>query len=259
MKIKYIASLIIIGLLTAVSSSKAQDWTTLRLATEGAFPPFNFMSTDGTAKGFDVDIGNAVCKAAKIKCVWVIQDWDGMIPALKAKKFDAIIAQMSITKDRLKQIDFSNKYANTPSAFIVPKDSDIVQTSVKDLAGKKIGTQVSTIQADFLEDVYKDSSIKLYSKQDEANLDLVNGRLDAVIADKAALDDFLKTKEGNNFKFTGKEYSDPKIFGIGAGIAIRKGNPNLKKLLNDALALIIANGTYKTINDKYFSFNIYGE
>lgn len=259
MKIRIIISLIIVGFLATISTARAQDWTNLRIATEGAFPPFNFMSADGRAKGFDVDIGNAICKTAKIKCVWVIQDWDGMIPALKSKKFDAIIAQMSITKDRLKQVDFSNKYANTPSSFIVSKNSDIVETSAKDLAGKRIGTQVSTIQADFIEDVYTNSSIKLYSTQDEANLDLINGRLDAVIADKAALADFLKSEKGSNFKFTGKEYSDPERFGIGAGITIRKGNPNLKKLLNEAIATIIADGTFKAINDKYFSFNIYGE
>ena len=126
-------SVLFVGMLLAVvaTSAGAKEWKEIRIATEGAYPPFNFVDADGTLKGFDVDIANALCEEMKAKCTLVANDWDGMIPGLQAGKFDAVIASMSITEDRLKQIDFTNKYYSTPLAIAVAKDSPITEMKVE--------------------------------------------------------------------------------------------------------------------------------
>jgi len=229
----------------------------VRVGTEGAYPPFNFKDASGELKGFDIDIAKALCAAMKAECSFVAQDWDGIIPALLAKKYDAIIASMSITDERKKKVDFTDKYYSTPAKFIVDKKGGISDVSVDGLKGKTVGAQGSTIHANFLEDVYKGANVKLYKTQDEANADLAAGRLDAILADSAVLNDWLKTKDGNCCKFTGPGFNDPKYFGVGAGIAVRKGDDELREALNKAIKTILDDGTYKKINDKYFPFSVY--
>ncbi|MCK0209808.1 ABC transporter substrate-binding protein [Starkeya koreensis] len=241
-----------------LSGASAKEWKTVRIGTEGAYPPFNYIE-NGELKGFDVDIAKALCAKMKVECTFTAQDWDGIIPALLAGKYDAIVASMSITEERKKQIDFSKKYYNTPASFVVPKNSTVTATDPASLKGKVLGAQGSTIHSNYLEDVYAKAGaeVKLYGKQDEANLDLANGRLDAVLADKVVLLEWLNTDEGKCCKFTGAEYKDPKYFGEGVGVGIRKDNPELVALFNKAIDEIIADGTYKTINDKYFPFSVY--
>lgn len=235
------------------SGAYAQSSKTLRLGTEGAYPPFNFIDKDGKVKGFDIDIGDALCAEMKRKCEWVTQDWDGIIPALKNKKFDAIIASMSINETRKKQVDFSDRYYFTPGMMIARTGSGFKQNA---LAGKTVGVQVETIHAQFMEARYKDVSLKQYKTQDEANLDLANGRLDIVMADSAVLDEWVKGNGGAaKFERVGDFIRDP-ILGNGAGIAVRKGDKALTEAFNKALAAIKANGTYAKINDKYFEFDI---
>ena len=229
----------------------------IRIGTEGAYPPFNFKDASGELKGFDIDIAKALCAEMKADCTFVAQDWDGIIPALLAKKYDAIIASMSITEERKKKVDFTDKYYSTPAKFIVDKKSGITDVSAGALKGKNVGTQGSTIHSNFLEDVYKGSNIKLYKTQDEANADLAAGRLDAILADSAVLFEWLKTKDGKCCQFTGPDFTDPKYFGLGAGIAVRKGETELTASFNKAIKAILVNGTYKKINDKYFPFSVY--
>ncbi|MCB1491380.1 MAG: ABC transporter substrate-binding protein [Rhodobiaceae bacterium] len=235
----------------------AKDWTTVRIGTEGAYPPFNYVDSNGQLQGFDVDIAKALCEEMKVECTFVAQDWDGIIPALLANKYDAIVASMSITEERKQKVDFSDKYYSTPPALIAPKDTDLTATDPAALAGKTIGAQSSTTHATFLEDKYPDSTIKLYATQDEANLDLASGRLDAVAADSVVLGEWLKTDDGACCKMVGPMENDPKYFGDGAGIAVRKGEDDLREMFNKAIAAIIANGKYKEINDKYFDFSVY--
>src|SRR4029079_17488304 len=121
-----------------IGSANAEE-KVLKIGTEGAYPPFNNLTADGKLEGFDIDIGNALCEQMKVKCEWVTQDWNGIIPALQAGKFDAILASMSITPERAKQVDFTNKYYTTPSALAVPKDSPLKGVTKEDLAGKTIG------------------------------------------------------------------------------------------------------------------------
>jgi arginine/ornithine transport system substrate-binding protein len=230
----------------------------LRLGVEGAYPPFSEMGADGKLKGFDIDIAFALCERMAVKCELVQAEFDAMIPALRAKKFDAIIASMSITPERLKAVDFSDKYYNTPARVVTRADATF-DISVEGLKGRKIGVQRTTIHDRYATATFKGAQIVRYAKQDEVFLDMVNGRLDATLADSVAAEQgFLKTPTGKAFAFRGPVFNDPAFFGIGAGIAVRKGDKALVGKLNTALAAIRADGTYKKLNDKYFSFDVYG-
>lgn len=231
---------------------------TLKIGTEGAYPPFNNLNSAGELEGFDIDIAKALCEEMKAKCEFVTQDWDGIIPALQAGKFDAIIASMSITDERKEKVDFTNKYYNTPPAIVAPKDTDIKGITKEDLAGKTIGVQGSTTHSNYAEATFTDSEIKSYPTADEYKLDIVNGRLDAVNDDIVVLSQWLATPEGACCKVVGTIKPVPEIHGLGAGIAIRKGETELAQKFNAAIDAIRSNGKYKEINDKYFTFDAFG-
>ncbi|KKJ76043.1 nickel transporter [Kiloniella litopenaei] len=229
----------------------------LRIGVEGAYPPFSSIDTNGNVVGFDIDIANALCEEMKVKCTLVVQDWDGIIPALNAKKYDAIIASMSITEERKKKVDFSEKYYNSPARFLRKKGSGI-EITAESMKGKTVGVQRGTIHDTFITAEFPDTEIKRYGTQDEAYLDIAAGRVDLLIADSIAMDDgFVKTDAGKDFEFVGPSYSDPKYFGDGAGIAVRKSDTELRDRFSAAIKAIRGNGVYKAINDKYFDFDIY--
>jgi polar amino acid transport system substrate-binding protein len=218
------------------------------------------VATDGSLVGFDVDIGNAMCEKAGVKCTWVAQDWDGIIPALLAGKYDAIVASMSITEERKKTIDFSDKYYNTPTVIVGPKGVEMTADDAG-LAGKIIGVQVSTIHQDYVQTHFGDAvaEIKLYLTQDEANQDLVAGRIDATQADSIALDAFLATEAGAACCETkGAVADDPVILGRGVGVGLRKGEEELKAKFNAGIAKVLSDGTYEKISAPYFKSSIYG-
>ncbi len=230
----------------------------LKVGTEGAYPPFNNLTADGKLEGFDIDIANALCAQMKMKCEIVTQDWDGIIPALQAGKFDAIIASMSITAERKEKVDFTRKYYNTPPAILVPKDSTIADITPEALKGKSLGVQASTTHFNYAEAKYGDSDIKGFPSAQEYQLDIASGRVDAVMDDVMVLNGFLATPEGACCKLLGTIATDPVIHGEGAGIAVRKGETALAEKLNAAIDAIRASGEYKTIQDKYFKFDVYG-
>jgi polar amino acid transport system substrate-binding protein len=240
-----------------LGAAQAQE-KVIKIGTEGAYPPFNNLTPDGKLEGFDVDIAKALCDEMKVKCEFVTQDWDGIIPALQAGKFDAIIASMSITDERKKQVDFTDKYYNTPPAIAAPKDSDIKGATKEDLADKTIGVQGSTTHSNYAEATYTDSEVKLYPTADEYKLDIANGRLDAVSDDIIVLQEWLKSEQGACCKIVGTITPVEEIHGPGAGIAIRKGENELREQFNAAIKAIRDNGKYKEINDKYFDFDAYG-
>jgi len=243
----------------AAMPALAADWSKLRIGVEGAYPPFSEVGPDGKLKGFDIDIAYALCTQMKAQCTLVQQDFDGMIPALQARKFDAIIASMSITPERQQSVNFSDKYYSTP-ARLVAKSGSKLQTTPEGLKGKKIGVQRSTIHDRYATDMFKGAEIVRYTKQDEVFLDLAAGRIDATLVDSVAADvGFLKTPAGKGFGFVGPTYTDVKYFGIGAGVAIRKSDTDLQAKFNEALKAIRANGTYKKIEAKYFDFDVYGD
>ncbi len=239
-------------LLLAVASTAQAE--TLRIASEGAYPPFNYVDSDNKLHGFDIDIANALCERMKVQCTIVVQDWEGIIPALMAKKYDAIVASMNVTDERKKKIAFTNRYYRTPLSIAVAKDSKITdaQTSFK---GLTVGAQSYSTQAIYAEEHYgaAGANVKLYPTNDEAASDLAAGRLDGVIADKYPL---LAWVEGAG-KDCCKIIGDVNGTNTDASIAVRKDDHALRERLNKALDEIVADGTYKKISSRYFAFDIY--
>ena len=186
-------------------------------------------------------------------------DWDGIIPALLEKKCDAIMASMSATPERAQVIDFSAKYYQVPNRFVAKADAGLTDTP-EGMAGKTVGVQRGTIHQAYMEAHYPDTKLALYGTQDEADLDLVAGRVDALMADMISLQDgFLKTPAGEGFAFFGEEnHYDPAIHGTGAAIGVRKDDTALRDKFSAAIIAIRADGTYQGISEKYFGTDIYG-
>lgn len=237
----------------------AADWSRIRVGVEGAYPPFSSLAADGTLQGFDIDIAKALCAELKAECQLVQAPFDGMIPGLQARKFDAIVASMSITDERRKVVDFTVRYYNSPARFVTRKGAKLAVTP-EGLKGRRVGVQRATIHDRYLTEQYKGTQVVRYTKQDEIFLDLASGRIDATLVDSvAASHGFLRTPAGRDFEFTGPVFEDPKYFGYGSGIAVRKSDADLRGKLDGAIAAIRANGVYKRIQDKYFDFDIYGK
>lgn len=244
-----------IGAMSLAVSASAQE--KLRLGTEGAYPPFNYVQADGKLGGFDVDLAEALCAEMKTQCEISVQDFDGSIPALQAGKFDAII-NLTITPERAEKVEFTEKYYQTPPAIAAPKDTTLAGASPEDLKGKALGVQTGTIHQNFAQDKYSASEIKPYPTGDDARADMANGRLDAVMDGSIILTEWLKSESGACCKLLGVLTADPAIHGPGVGIALQKGNKELAAKFNAAIQALRANGKYKEINDKYFSFDVYG-
>ena len=225
---------------------------TLKMGIEAAYPPFNNKDASGNVVGFDKEIGDALCAKMKVDCTVVTSDWDGIIPALNAKKFDFLISSMSITDERKQAVDFTDPYYSNKLQFIAKKDVDF-KTDKDALKGKVIGAQRATLAGTWLEDNMPDVETKLYDTQENAYLDLSSGRVDGLLADKYAIYGWLKDDPtGKDYEFKGKPINeDDKV-----GIALRKGESDLRTKLNLALKEIKEDGTYKKINDKYFPFSI---
>lgn len=239
----------------------ANDWKTIKIGTEAAYPPFNDVDSHDQPVGFDIDIAKALCQKMQATCTFEAQDWDSIIPALNAGKFDAIVSSMPITEERRREVTFSNKYYDRPSSFMARKDSKIIAWDAAGLKDKVIGVRATTTQAAFLQSEIQPggAQIKLYETQDEADTDLATGRLDAVLADKIVLANWLGKPDSVccEVKADIDVAKYARFFGEGAGIALRKSDVDLAEKFNKAIADIVADGTYKAINDKYFPFSIY--
>jgi polar amino acid transport system substrate-binding protein len=224
-----------------------------------AYPPFYSADASGNWTGWEVEIVHAICAEAKFECELTPIPWDGLIPALTTKKIDAIMNSMSITEERKKTIDFSDKYYNTPTAIVGPKSEKFGATP-EDLKGKIIGVQVSTTHSAYAKKHFTEAAeIKEYQTQDEANQDLAAGRIDATQADSIALDAFLKTEQGMACcDLKGHVAEDLEILGPGVGAGVRKEDTELKEKINAAIKAIRENGKYDEITKKYFDFDIYG-
>jgi len=251
----------LLGLIGAVGialmpvMAAAEDIT---FATEAAYPPFNFRASDGSIAGFEIELGQALCKKMNRTCTFVAQNWDGMIPGLLVKKFDGIFASMTITEERKKQIDFTDPYYRTAASFVAP-DATKIDFADKALGGLKIGT-IPGVAECYLEKTYPAASIQVYQNAEDMFLDVSAGRLDAVFSDRIQLDyGLLKTERGKGFSFHGDPVSEPGCFGAGIGIGLRKQDTELRQALNKAIKEVRDDGTYKAINDKYFSYDIYGK
>ena len=249
-----------IALCAVSSGALAKDYSTIRFGVDASYPPFESKAPDGKLVGFDIDLGNEICKRLNAKCVWVENDFDGMIPALKGKKFDGILSSMSITPQRAEQIAFTSKLFNTPTRLVTKDGSGILPTAAS-LAGKSVGVEQGTIQETYAKTYWapKGANVVSYQNQDLVYADLLSGRLSASLQDAVEADlGFLKTPRGKGYGFAGPALVDDKILGTGAGIGLRKEDTDLKAKMDKAIADLIKDGTYKKLEKKYFDFDVYG-
>lgn len=239
----------------------ARDIKEIRFGTDPGNAPFEFKDKDGKLAGFDIELGNAICEHLKAKCTWVENNFDGMIPALKAKKFDAINASMSITEKRLKEIDFTHRVTLSPSRMVARANAKLAPTP-ESLKGKRVGVQQGTTHETYAKQKWGTAGVEVisYGKNDQIYADLQSGRLDAGLMDGVeATENFIKKPVGQGFALTGGPIRDEKIFGQGTGLGVRKDDQDLKNALNKALADLKADGTYKKIMNKYFQVDVSGD
>lgn len=242
-----------------LASSLAWAQAELKVAIDPTYEPFTFKTPDGKPAGFDVDIANALCEKMKRKCVFVEQVWDSMIPGLQAKKYDVIISSMSITAERQKVVDFSDKYYNTPSKVVLK--NTVKYSGTASIKGLKIGVLKGSTQEKYALGELKPAGVSVvaYEAQDQVYLDIKSGRLDGTVADVLEVTGgFLSKPEGKDFAVAGEPLSMPKYFGTGVGVAMRKGQKDLKTAVNAAIKAIRSDGTYKKLNDKYFQIDVWG-
>lgn len=268
-----------LGVAALSGPAAAKDWTKVTIATEGAYEPWNFVQPDGKLAGFEVDLAHDLCAKMKVECTIVQNDWDGMIPALNAGKFDAIMAGMSITGKRLQVIDFSRSYAAGPSGFLVAKASDLTklpgtgeilsmgsdEAKAKPiidgmralLKGKSIGVQVATIQANFAHHYFDDvATVQEYKTAEQNDLDLMAGRLDASFAEESVQLATLAKPDAKDLVIAGAEFRGGPELGDGTGVGIRKNEPELKAMFDRAIAAEIADGSLKKLQDKWFKLDM---
>lgn len=242
----------------AAAPAFAKDWTTVRIGSDASYPPFESVNSKGEIVGFEVDYFAAVCAKVGVTCVWQNQDWDGIIPSLLSSKYDMIVSGMNITEERKKRLIFTDMYLAVPPVFAAGASAG-PDVSPEALKGKTIGTQSSTVHAAFLERLYKGSEIKLYPTQDEPNQDLASGRLDYVVGDGIVEQDFIDKKGAGCCKVVATITRIPEVHGIGVGAAFRPEDTDLRDRFNKAIAELDADGTFKTLQAKYFKQDIRGK
>ena len=273
---KFIIYLLSIGIFGVASIANSQ---TIRIGTEGAYPPWNNINSAGELEGAEIDFGNEACERMGVTCEWVTQDWDGIIPALLQGKYDIIIAGMSITEERKEKVNFTTGYMTDGARFAVLKNSGLANLNIAGMAkvnlnnaggkeqaaigqliaamdGKTVCVQSSTIHQNFLEKHMSGAvDVKLYQAVDDHNLDLAAGRCDAVLADVGSIIDFMESDGGVDVAFTGPTFSGG-VFGDGVGGAVRKEDTDILEMWNAAIAEMSKDGTTAEITKEWFGRDI---
>jgi polar amino acid transport system substrate-binding protein len=245
MRLKKLIFIILSAMLLISSPVLGADQ--IRIATEGAYSPFNYVNAKGELEGFDVEIAKALCDTMKADCSLVAQDWDGIIPALLAKKYDAIVASMAVTEKRKQVIAFTNPYYYSVASYVVRKESNFPD-AVDALIGKTIGVQRATIHEETIKEMYGDRvTIKTYDTNENCILDLQNKRLDAMIASRPLMAHYIKHHPEAGFTFLLGMYNP-----VSAAIGLRKEDSQLLEKFNAALETIVKNGTYDTLSNNWF-------
>lgn len=272
-------SLVFMTLVAAMfaGQSIAGDWSKIRIATEGAYAPWNFTDSSGKLVGFELDLAVNLCERMKADCEIVAQAWDGIIPALQAGKYDAIMAGMSITDKRKKVITFSRAYAATPAKFVVPDKSPMAnfKTGVEDLnlaevdandkaaitdivaqfKGKTVGVQTATTHENFLREYLgEDVTIRTYDTQENLDLDLQAGRVDTALASMSYWVPLFESDKGKGMKMVGPGMTGGP-FGSGVGVGIRQKDQDLADMFTTAINEAIADGTISKLATKWFGFD----
>lgn len=226
----------------------------LSVATEASFPPFSKTEADGSYTGFEIDLGNAVCERAGLTCEWVKQDFDGMIAALLARKFDFIFSSMSITPERAQVIDFSIAYYDTPSKFVAAKNAKL-DISPAELAGKAVGVYGGSTQDEYLQAEFPEVDIRGYGNVDQISADLVAGRVELMFVEATAAEEFLASDGGKGYGFVGPDYFDP-LLGKGAGAMFRQDEDDLRERIDAAIRQVYGDGTFDDLAAKYFDISV---
>jgi len=271
--------LLIILSLSALGFASIANSQTIRIGTEGAYPPWNNINSAGDLEGAEIDFGNEACERMGVTCEWVTQDWDGIIPALLQGKYDIIIAGMSITEERKEKVNFTNGYMTDGARFAVLKGSGLADLNIAGMAkvnlnnaggkeqaaigqliaamdGKTVCVQSSTIHQNFLEKHMSGAvDIKLYQAVDDHNLDLAAGRCDAILADVGSIIDFMESDGGVDVAFTGPTFSGG-VFGDGVGGAVRKEDADILEMWNAAISEMSKDGTTAEITKRWFGRDI---
>jgi arginine/ornithine transport system substrate-binding protein len=239
----------------AAPAAPASQWPELRVAIDPTYKPFTYKTEAGEPAGFDVDVAKALCDELKSKCVFVEQAWDGMIPGLQAKKYDAIISSMSITEERKQAVDFTGKYYNTPSCVVV-KSALNLGAEAANFKGKKIGVLKASTQEKYAMGELQPAGATIvpYDAQDQVYLDIKSGRLDGTVADVVEVaGGFLSTPDGKDYSCAGGRIpvEFEKYFGAGAGVAIRKEDTALRDALDAGIKAIRDSGKWKEIAEKH--------
>ncbi len=238
----------------------------LRVGMECTYAPFNYRTESGDLAGYDVDVAKGVAEIIGAELEFVCQQWDGMIPALLANKFDLIVASMSITESRLEKIDFSSPYRDSVGRIVGKSGQDLNlfdpagKPIPENFAGLRIGLERASTYESWFNAKLPDADIVLYDGSEPLYLDLVNGRVDAIMTNpmKAHLR-FLATDEGSGFEFISPAISEVEFFGIGVGIGLRQGQPELKARLDGAIKQLINEGKLTEYALRYFPFPIHNE
>lgn len=265
------------GAVLLTSAAAAQDdWSTIRVASEGAYAPWNFTNADGELDGFEIELMRDLCDRMNAECELVSQAWDGMIPALQAGRYDAIMAGMSITEERKEVIAFSRAYATTPAIFVAPVESelaaadlpetrvDLAEVSAAEQAlldqlrglveGRTVGVQTATIHENFLREYMGDITIRTYDTQENLDLDLQAGRIDVALADQSGWQPLLEGDAGDDFTRVGPGFSGG-VFGEGVGVGLRQEDEALQEKFNAAIQAALEDGTVSELAVEWFGFD----
>ena len=261
----------------ALGAASAQDKVTI--ATEGAYEPWNFSRPDGTLDGFEIDLANDLCERMGVECEIIAQDWAGIIPALTAGRYDAIMAGMSITEEREQVISFAGPYTLAPNGILVRADSDLaempgtgdrynlgtqpaesqaaIDTLREMFEGKAIGVQGSTTHANFVREYFGDvADVREYPTTEQHDLDLQAGRIDAIVAELPVVEATLRKPDfADEFVIVGPGFSGG-LLGRGVGVGIRQEDEALREAFNTAIAEAIADGTVSELSLKWFESDI---
>ncbi|MCW1245289.1 transporter substrate-binding domain-containing protein [Pseudomonas sp. SAICEU22] len=249
---KSILTLSVLALCVAGSFASAKEYKELRFGVDPSYAPFESKAADGSLVGFDIDLGNAICAELKVKCKWVESDFDGMIPGLKANKFDGVISAMTVTSSREKVIDFSDELFSVPTSFVFRKGSGLTE-DLKTLVGKTVGYEQGTTEEAYAKAVLNKAGIKTqaYANQDQVYSDLVTGRLDASIQNMLQAEmGFLKSPQGANFEVS--KAVEHELLPAKTAVGLAQGNADLKALINKGIKALHEDGSYVAIQKKHF-------
>ena len=247
--------LLVLALAPMARAGAASEPQTVRVAVEGAYPPFNYLEQN-ELQGFEVDLLKALCEVMRVHCVLVTREWEGIVRGLLNREYDAIMSSLEVTERRQKRIAFSRRYYRMPAAIIGRKDEPRLAVTRETLAGRSIGAVDRSEHAAYTENLLKDSELRLYGKLEEANLDLLTGRIDFVMGDKLALSKFLASREGACCQFIADVPENPVYHGHGYAVGLRKEDTDLKAAFDQAIGHVMADGTFDRIRARYFPFDL---